>query len=308
MKKMKWSVIGAMLCMAGLGFSINSHATTVTNTEGPVILYVTVYQQWDPSQPTYATNAAQVVEELYQFNSIAGAIDSTNRTLLVPYIAQFAGSITSKWLWASVHVIAKDPSYKFLPGECLTFVGSSTDGLLNKTNSFTDPVYYYDPASRGIIWGSSNHRASNQYASGYWTNTPVNEFISDGAASKYFNYTNAPGYTWVNLTNYILGYTSDYSVTLKWIYNDGTNNPVSASITLHTKQAAQGGTMTAQRVSDTNQVVLGLNGSVDDSWILQSAPVVAEFMTWSDEATMNAGDSFLRSTAPGQYYYRVRKQ
>jgi len=312
MKKTKWSVIGAMLCVAVISMFVNIDtcgAASVTNTEGPVIMYITGYQQWDPSSPNYAAEAAQVVEGLYQSNTIAGALSPANRTLQVPYIAQFAGSITSQWFWASVHVVAKNPNYKFLPGY-LTFTGSSTDRLLNKTNSFADPTYYYDPASRGITWGPDGPRTSDQLASGYWTNTPVNEFISDGAASKYFLYDYS-SYTWNQLTNYILGYASDYAVTLKWTFNDGTNNPVSASITLHTKQSTPAGTMTI-RQSSVDQVVLGLDGSVDDSWILESAPKVkgssTANMTWGIEASMNAGDAYPRSTAPGQYYYRVQKQ
>ena len=287
----------------GLGF------ISVTNTEGPVILYVTAYQQWDRTSPNYAANAAQVVEGLYQSNTIAGSIGPTNRTLLVPYIAELDGNITSQWLWASVHVVAKDQGYKFLPGY-LTFESWSTDGLLNKTNSFNNPTYYYDPASRGFGWTSSDHRVSNDYATGYWKDTPVSEFIFDGAAGKYFKY-NPDGYTYDQLQAYILGYPSDYAVTLRWIFNDGTNNPVSASITLHTKQSTPVGTM-GVRQFNASQVVLGLTGSDADSWILQSAPIVkgssTSDMSWSDEASMNAGNTYLRSTSPGQYYYRVRKQ
>lgn len=304
-----------MLCVASfIGFTANVCQAAPANTEGPVTIYVTPYLQWDSSPtnvvyPGYTAYSAEVVQSMYESNSISGSI--SDHKLLTSYVAQpnaESGYVTSKWLWASVRVVAKDPAYRFLP-KYLRFESTSTDGLLNGVQYFTNVNYSYTYSSRGVTWDSVGPRHGDTVANGFWKDSMINEFIFNGAATPYFRCGSS--YTMTDLNGYLFGFVVDYAVTLKWTFDDGTNQPVSAQITLHTKKSASNGELGIVR-SGAN-VVLGITGNSDDSWILQSAPRVPKgtntvVMDWHDEASMNAGDVYIRPTTPGQYYWRARLQ
>ncbi len=278
---------------------ITAKELTVTNSEGPIILTSVVYLGWYPTNSNYAARAAEAVEGIYQSNSVPGAI--SDHVLKAEYVAQPASGYGLS-VWATVHGVSKTPGYKMLPGN-FTFIGSSADNLLNKTNSFNNPSYVYTSASRGILWKSSDHRsAANVYAAGLWKDTPLDEFISAGAASKFF--LTSPSYDLAAVANYLNSFT-DYNVTLKWVYYDGTNNPASVSITLHTKVQSALGIMSIQQV-DASTVALGLTGGAQDSWVLQSASTPNG--VWLDEASVNGGDTFLRAMAAGKNYWRAKLQ
>ena len=291
-----------VLAIAGVWLGANvSYAVSPDDggNSSPVILTSTVYLNWYPTNSNYAARAAEAVEGIYQSNSVPGAI--SDHVLKAEYIAQPASGYGLS-VWATVHGVSKTPGYKMLPGN-FTFIGSSSDVLLNKTNSFNNPSYVYTSASRGILWKSSDHRsAANVYAAGLWKDTPLDEFISAGAASKFF--LTSPSYDLAAVANYLNSFT-DYNVTLKWVYYDGTNNPASVSITLHTKVQSALGIMSIQQV-DASTVALGLTGGAQDSWVLQSASTPNG--VWLDEASVNGGDTFLRAMAAGKNYWRAKLQ
>jgi hypothetical protein len=304
MKSSKWLVIVAIF-MVVIG-SVSTSFAPPMSTEGPVSLYVSAYlspypmtnSTGVPTNSLYITTASNVVHDIYMDGKPSIAV--TNHVLHTGYVWQPANH-TNHSLWFSVRVVAKDANYRFLPG-CLTFIGKSTAGWLDKTNVFTDPMNYYSYTSKGVIWAPElGPRVSDTSASGYWKNTPVNEFIFNGAASRFGSGT------YQSVDDYIYSFPDDFKVTGTWIFDDGTNNPVRTSVTLHTKKNPSNGILAIRVFTNAVNVIIGMNSSDEDSWIVQSAPkVVVSQMNWSDDTTMSAGDIIIRpAVGVSQRYWRA---
>lgn len=275
------------------GFSANQYASP------PVRLYIHAVLMPYITNTSYAETASNLVEQIYASGAPSGEL---GHKLQAAYVAQPANGYTSNTMWFTIQAVAKDPGYKFLPGNCLTFTKTSTDGLLAGTNTFASTSYYYNSAAMGIIWGpGENHRIANTIAAEWWNQTPVNEFIFVGAAGKFFLFNDS--YTFADVNNYIWSFPTNYQVTGTWTFNDGVNVPVHASKTLHTRQGPSNGLLGDEVLTNAVSVAVGLRTSTNDTWTLQFSPTI-DPPSWIDQDTMNGGDIFSRP-ATSQGFWRT---
>lgn len=226
--------------------------------------------------------------------------DELGWSLQVPYVTQ-PTTLTSNTAWFAVHLVSKYPAYFFTPSQ-LTFLERSSDGSndsLGKTNTFSDPTYIYTSAGMGVVWQGTPRLSDTLVTSGYWDQTPVNEFIFVGAMSEYFVYSDPASYA--EIGSYILGWT-DMSITGTWQFDDGDGDVFSVRKTLHTYGTYTPG-IAGIDGGGAGTVSVGSDVGQNDSWILQSASSNIASPTWTDVATVNSNDTnFFPSLAPANFW------
>lgn len=280
---------------------------TATNTLGPVILYVNAVRGPDTSSVSYQGWATAVASNLYSTRSnLYAAVGDVGFRFQVPYVCQTT-DLSGSVVWFTVHAVARDPSYMFLPGQ-LSFSEWSTDqaNSLAKMDAFTNSYYVYTPVGFGVIWGQGGRGFADKIVnSGYCDQTPVNEYVFIGSMSTYYIYgTN--GWTLGQISNYVNS-VSKFNVTGRWQFTDA-NGSWYAQKTLYRDDAPVLLPPKAQVL--TNGMVIGFGNSVatGDTWVLMHSLTMLN-PSWSDIASVNGNDVMVVSIvppAPPQGYWKLR--
>lgn len=279
------NVTGVNTPSAEINSSVASVDMYITAVLGPVRANTNAFEAWSAATIAYMyQNGGQI-----QSNVIGG------HKLLPAYITQTPAQ-TNNTIWFVIHVVSKDPNYKFLPSK-LSFVGGSSDNsnyLATASSLASDPNYTYSPRFWGINWGSGGMRVNDTIlstpGSGKISEVPASEAIFIGAQLNYYM---------ADYSAWIMGF-SDYSVNGTWSLNDGTNT-AHASITLHTKIIPSLPWLSLSTTSST--AVLGADMETNTTAILYSAPKLPP--VWKKEGVMNSGDITILPKNPVQSYFKL---
>lgn len=287
---MKTIIITVSLLIAAItnGYSASQVNIYITAITGPVRANTNAFEAWSTSVVPYYHAHGQVPTNVV-----------TLTQLVLANITQTAAQ-TNNTVWFLVHVVSKDPAYKFLPSK-LSFVGGSSDSsnyLATAASLSSDPNYTYSSRFYGVNWGSGgagvNDIILSTSADGKISEVPVNEVIFIGAQLNYFMADYSP---------WIMGF-ADYSVHGTWTFADGTNS-AHASKTLHTKATISSPWISLDVINKTSSVIGAAMGT-NTSAILYSSPQMPP--TWKVEGAMNDGDTVVLQKDPSQYYFKLVAQ
>jgi hypothetical protein len=218
-KKWSVSVIGAMLCMAGLGFNINICAAHED------VLDVFIYAidgppKTNPAYPVWSTN---MVQKLYNQMNLDDA--DVGHNLLTSQVTQPADLSNVSNLWFAVRITSKDPRVMFSLS-MLKFAERSSDpanSLGNVYDLSTITGLIYSPHAIGVIWSTNGPRTSDtivDYGNG---SNLVNEIDFIGMQSTYYPYSTDGQLS--SIDAYLHGFTNNF-------YLNGSCAVVSNGVTL----------------------------------------------------------------------------
>lgn len=250
--------------------------------EPQFVIYTIAVLGPHPSRPGANSFATNLVQQWYKNGSVANALDYRLKT---EYIAQPA-DLSSNTIWFVTRVVAKDPAFKFTPDN-LRFIGKSSDSgnVLGKTEVFNTLNYIYTAKAMGVNWSAAGRGVSDSLQmSGSYADVPVNEFITAGVVSKYFNFTDSESYANLDAA---LQNQPDFRVTGTWQLMQGSTVLVSASKTLRMKSNRIPVQLTISP-QPMNKVRIGVVIDADDSCVLEMGNECS-FATGSDQIAVLSG-------------------
>lgn len=275
-------------------------------SESPVLMYISAVLLPAPENPAALDQqGAALVQKLYDGEPVG----DLGYRLQPDYLSQDV-AVAKSTLWFSIHIVAKDPSFRFSPLNRIRFVGKSNDtsdkypqGSLEKTNVFTNPATKFTSSAEGIVWGSGGPRFNDQIMVGFWKDKLVNEFIFDGAMSVYYKYTDQDSLA--GIARYI-GQFTDFQVTGTWQFlsEDGGSVLASVSRTLYFRGKPIDSRLSIKCI--TNGVQVGISAGENDSWILQSSTSISP--VWTYVETASGGGVFTYPTANKATFWRLKLQ